>query len=328
MQRRTILNAGAASLASLLAGPAPAQVYPNRPVRWIVPYPAGGPTDGVARRLAELVGSELGQPIVIDNKSGAGGVLGTAEVVRAPGDGYTLGMAGPDALISGPLLVKSAGYDPRADLTRIMQVSYGQAVVFAHAKLGVSSLPALLEAAKARPGSVTYASWGPGSRPELLFKAIEMATGISFMAVPYRGLAPMLTDLLSGSVMVASLPAALAQQYQEKGIGTSLAVLGHARAPELPQLRTSLEQGMDLPIMNAQLWNMLFGPKSLAPEITQRWVAILRKVTASSAFEQSLKAMGQIPTPAMHSDRLEREFAAEHALITDLTHKIGYQPAG
>lgn len=328
MKRRTLLNAGAALASTTLVGQAWSQQgYPNRPVRWVVPYPAGGPTDGVARKLADLVSQEIGQPVLIDNKAGASGAIGTAEVVRAAPDGYTLGLAGPDALISTPLLIKSAGYDPRTDITRLMQVSYGQAVLFAHNKLGISSLNEMLALGKSKPGTVTYASWGPGSRPELLFKAIEMANGGSFMAVPYRGLAPMMQDLLSGNVMIASLPAALAMQYQEKGVGTSLGVLGQVRAAELPQLKTSQEQGVNLPIMDAQLWNMVFGPKGLPADIRQRWIAVLQKVSASPAFAQSLKVMGQIPTPTRHTEWLERDFAAEYTLMADLIQKAGYKPA-
>ena len=327
MKRRTLLSGGAALATASLAGQTWAQAYPNRPVRWVLPYPPGGPTDGVARKLAELVSQEIGQPVVIDNKVGAGGVIGTAEVVRAAPDGYTLGLVGPDPLTSGAILVKSAGYDPRTDITRLMQVSYGQAILFAHQKLGISSITELLALGKSKPGTVTYASWGPGSRPELMFKAIEFANGGSFVSVPYRGLAPMLTDLLSGTVMVASLPVSLAMQYQEKGIGTSLGVLGQVRAPEMPQLKTSQEQGVNLPIMDAQLWNLVFGPKGLPADIRQRWVTVLQKVTASPAFAQSLRAMGQIPTPTRHTEWLERDFAAEYAMIADLIQKAGYKPA-
>ena len=323
MKRRTIIEAGLASTALSLAGVARAQGYPNRFIRWVVPSPAGGPFDIVARKLAELVSAELHQPVVIDNKPGAGGAIGTAEVARAAPDGYTFGVAGTDALISAVLLLKNPGYDTRRDLSLLMQVSSGPQILVAHPKLGVSSLPELVAAAKARPDTISYVSWGPGSRPELIFMTLGRERGASMINVPYRGLSAAVQDLLEGRVQVAIIPVGMTLDY--RGKLNPRAVLGGERAAELPQLSTSREQGVDLPIMSAQMWTGIFAPRGLPSEIQQRWIEVLQKAIRSPSFGETLRVLGQSAI-GKHSEQFTREFGPEFELIAETIKRSGLTP--
>ncbi len=323
MQRRIFLQAGLAGTTCVATGRGFAQTYPSRPIRMIVPFAVGGPTDVLARRLAELAANEFGQPVVVDNKPGAGGAIGTAEVARAVPDGYTLGMAGPDALISTAVLLKSPGFDARADLSLIMNISAGRQILLVSGKSGISSFDDLLAKGRANPGTISYVSWGVGSRPDLLFKSIEGVTGAVFTSVQYRGLGAALQDLVSNNVQMAIVPVGMSVQYSEKGLARMVAVMGSDRAEELPAVKTTKEMGLDLPIMNALLWSALFGPKGLPPGIVQRWVAVLQKSMQSPGFEQFMKTFRQ-SVIGHHTEQFTREFAAEHALITDLTRKLGF----
>ncbi len=326
MNRRTILQAGLAGLASAILLPAFAQSYPSRPVRIIVPFAAAGPTDAVARKLADLIGREMGQTIIIDNKVGAGGAIGTAEVARAAPDGYTLGFSTPDSLISIASLVKSPGYDARTDLTMIMNISAGHQILVVSAKSGIKTLDELFALARSKPGGVSYVSWGPGSRPELQFRMLEPVVGTSFLSIPYKGLGPAMQDLVSNEVQIGIIPMGMATQYQQKGWLVPLVVLGSERAPDLPQVKTIKEYGINLPIMDAKIWNAFFGPKGLPPEVLQRWVTVLNKVTRGDAFQAFLKdVMGQTLI-GRQTDQFTRDFNEEYVLINDTMRKLGFTP--
>ncbi len=233
MKRREILASALSATAALASGGAFAQSYPSRPIRWVMPFPAGGPTDVIARKLAELAGPRIGQPIVVENKPGANGSIGIGEVVRAAPDGYTFGVAIPDALVSVASLVPSAGYDARTDLTPIMKVCHAQPVLIANSKLGVRDIAELLSAARRAPGTITCGTWGPGTFPHLAIESIASATGTRFVDVPYKGLAPALQDTLAGSVQLTVVPPTLAQQHQDKGTIRALGVCGTERSPFL-----------------------------------------------------------------------------------------------
>lgn len=327
MHRRTLIKTGIAGAASLVAPYAIAQLTTSRPVRLVVPFPAGGPADLISRKIADLIGSDFDRPIIVDNKPGAAGVISVHEVIRSEPDGSTLGVAGPDALIGGPLIVSSAKYDARTDITKIMQVSYAHQVIFAHNSVGVTNLTDLIAKAKARPESISAVSWGPGSRADLVFKVLESTYGAKLNLVPYRGIPQAMQDLMTGTVQVAHLPPNAVQQLLDKNAGAALAVLGRERAVDLPRVPTSIEQGVNLPLLNAQMWNMFYGPKNLPSDITNRWVEMLRKVTASEQFTKAMLAMSQVPMSGRYGETLEKEFTAEQALIVEVSRKIGLKPA-
>lgn len=326
MQRRSVLKAGIAMTSSTLITGVRAQTGSGRVVRVIVPFTAGGPADMIARKLADLMAPDVGRTIVVENKPGAAGVIAVQEVMRSDPDGSTLGLAGPDALISGPLIVNTAKYDARTDVVKLMQVSYAHQVIWAHSSVGATTLTELIARAKAQPGSIAAVSWGPGSRAELVFKSLETTYGIKFTNVPYRGIPQAMTDLAGGSVHLAHLPPNAALQLQDKGLGVAIAVLGADRAPELPKTLSSQEQGVNLPLLNARMWNMAFGPKNMPADVSRRWVEALRKATATDAFKDSMRTISQIPMTGKFGEVLDREFAAEAALVTEVTGQLNIKP--
>jgi tripartite-type tricarboxylate transporter receptor subunit TctC len=326
MKRRIFLQ-HSASAAAIVAAPVLAQSTSSRPVRWITPNAVGGPSDLISRRLADLLAPEIGQPVIVENRAGAGGVIAVQEVLRADPDGNTIGLAGPDALISGPMLVASAKYDALTDITKLMQISFAHQALWAHSSTGASTLPELLAFAKANPGAVAAVSWGTGSRAEIVVKALENMYGVKILTVPYRAIGQAMPDLIAGVVQVGHLPPSFAAQMEERGTGRTIAILGRERAPELPRVLSSVEQGINLPLLNAPMWNMAFGPKGMPQHIADRWVSVLRKVTASEVFIKNLRHMTQYPMPDRYGITLEREFAAEQAVIVEVTRNLGIKPS-
>jgi tripartite-type tricarboxylate transporter receptor subunit TctC len=325
MIRRRLLLSTASAAAVSLSGPARAQSYPSRPIRWVMPFPAGGPTDAIARKLADLLRPKLGQPIVVENKAGASGSIGTAEVVRAAPDGYTFAVAIPDALVSVASLVPTAGYDARTDLTPIMKICHAQPVLIANASLGVRTMSELLAAARKSPRSIALGSWGPGSFPHLLIKSIESASGTLFLDVPYKGLAPAMQDTLANTVQLTVVPPALASQLQDKGSVFALGVCGGERSPFLPQIATLREQGLDTPITRSTLWIGLVAPKNLPDSLVKRWTDVLSETVRTPEFEAFLRAGGQSLLATSGAD-FQRELAAEYADTNALIRSLGIRP--
>lgn len=326
--RRDLISyaAGAACAAALgRSGPARAQTYPGRPVTWIVPYPPGGPVDVIARRAAELLAPKLGQPVVVENKAGAAGAIGSAEIARSKPDGYTLGLATTDTLVSAMLLQKTPGYDSRRDLTLIGKLCYSQQLLVVPAKSGIHDLRSLVAAAKAKPGGIAFATWGPGSVPHLYMKSLEAAAGIELLDVAYRGLAPAVQDLLGGQIGVALVPPSVAVTYGQKGLINVISVSGGGRLKQLPQVATVQEQGFQAPMFDYTYWAALVGPRALPPEIGLLWRRLVLEVQAMPEFESSLIPLGMLP-----SGRVGSEFASdvrlEFELIGSLTRRLGIMP--
>lgn len=324
MKRRVLL-----SISMLLAGVcalpvASAQAtYPNRLVHLIVPAPPGGPLDNIARLLSDALGKDFGQPVVVVNRPGAGGVIGAAELARATPDGYTLGLGNADSLITGPILVPTAGYDPTRDFDLLSQVAYGRQTLVVHPDVKATTLPELMELARKEPGSVNFASYGPGSRPELIFADLADDSGVEFMSVPYRGFSPALQDLLANRVQVGLVPTSLAAEFQAKNMLRPIVVLGQDRDRSfLQDVTTSAEQGVHRPIMDTHMWVMLFAPRGLPPEVTARIDQAMEKLLADEEFSKRILSAGQYAMPGHAGETLAREFADEHTLITGIMGKL------
>jgi tripartite-type tricarboxylate transporter receptor subunit TctC len=324
MKRRTLLGAG---LAAMPLAPAWAQAYPAKPIRWINPFPAGSPTDAVTRKLAEMLAPRIGQPIVVENKPGANGSIGTGEVVRAAPDGYTFGVAIADSLISVATLLKNPGYDARKDLMPLAVFSVAQSVLFANRQSGIRSVADLIQQARANPGKISYGSWGQGTLPQLIMTSIERHAGVSFLHVPYKGLAPIMQDLLGNSVQLSVGPPALVAQFMEKGQVQPVAVMGPERTPFLPQVPTFAEQGLDLPYLRNIFWTGLIAPKGLPPELARRWVELIGAAVKTPEFEKFLAtgAGGQLPR-LKGPEEFARDLAAEWTLTNDIIRSLGISP--
>jgi len=243
--------------------------YPVKPITMIVPFPPGGVTDLVARELAKRLSDGLGQPVVVDNRAGAGGNIGTAALAKAQPDGYTLGVMTVSAMSIGPHIHKSLSFVPNKDFTPITNIVNTPGAVLAGIKTPYNSLQDLVKAAKAQPGKVTYASVGLGSLPHLIAEKLSFDAGIGMVHIPYKGAAPAMQDLLSG-VVELSFESSLTNTVANYNSGRLkvLATTGSKRVPILNNIPTVAESGY--PGFVAQGWFGFFGPAGLPPAITKR----------------------------------------------------------
>ena len=250
-----------------LAFAAPAlAAYPDRPVRIIVPYAPGGPADVTARLLAAKLQERLGQSFVIDNRSGAGGNIGTAAGAQAAPDGYTLTVITPAQIINTTLFAKP-GYELR-EFAPLALLNIAPALLLAHPKLGVNSVADVIAAAKAKPGAISFASQGTGVAPHLMMEMIKKSAGIDMVHVPYRGSAPALNDLVAGNVplmmdsMITGLP------HVRAGTLKGLAVSTAKRSSLAPDIPTVAEFG--IPGFEAFLWYGIVAPAQTPPTSCRR----------------------------------------------------------
>ncbi len=327
MKRRGLIQAGISTLPLAGAGAWAQQNYPNRVIRLINPFPAGGTTDVVGRKVAEMLSARLGQPVIVENKAGANGAIGTAEVARAPADGYTLGIAIADSVISVASLVKNPGYDVRKDLTPLFQVMEGQMVLFANRQLGVKNLQELFQAAKANPGKITFGSWGTGTAVHQIMVALERAAGVSFLHVPYKGAAPVFQDIVGNNINITAGPPVLVAQYVQKGYAQPLAVQGTSRSNLLPDVATYKEQGVDAPLLQTLPWIGLVAPKGLSAEVQKRLVNALNDACRSPEYEKFLTtSLGGARPMLKEPAQFARDIAAEFAMTNDLLRSMGVEP--
>lgn len=294
MERQLSRRSFMASLAgaSVLAGNRQvlANTWPSRPTNIVVPFPAGASTDVVARLLAERLRAELGQGFVVENKTGAGGNIAATSVVRATPDGYTLLFSSSGPLATNKLLYKTLSFDPLADFTPIALLGDVQGIVAVHPSLPVSSFAELVAYGKANPGKLTFGSPGFGLMGHITGELIQRKAGFQMTHVPYRGSAPLATDLLAGTVNVAIdfIPAYI--PHVKSGAIRGLAVTSDQRAPQLPEVPTLAEAG--LPDVNATGWFGLVGPKGLPEPVVTRLAAITRAYVESAEGRERLGTIG------------------------------------
>jgi tripartite-type tricarboxylate transporter receptor subunit TctC len=281
------LFAGASSL-SVAQTPA---AYPVKPITMIVPFPPGGVTDLVARELAKRLSDGLGQPVVVDNRAGAGGNIGTAVLAKAQPDGYTLGVMTVSAMSIGPHIHKSLSFVPAKDFTPITNIVNTPGAVLAGIKTPYNSLPDLVKAAKAQPGKISYASVGLGSLPHLIAEKLSFDAGIGMVHIPYKGAAPAMQDLLSG-VVELSFESSLTNTVANYNSGRLkvLATTGSKRVPILGNIPTVAESGY--PGFVAQGWFGFFGPAGLPPAITKRLNEIATNMLRDKAVVEKFDSLG------------------------------------
>jgi tripartite-type tricarboxylate transporter receptor subunit TctC len=250
------------------AGAACAATWPEKPVTWIVPFPAGGPADVFARPVAAHVGAEFGQSMLVDNRSGAGGTLGAAIVARAPADGYTL-LIGNTSHTYAPLIYPQAGFDILRDFAPVSAFArVQQALVVNPAVLPATDLRQFINLARKKPGTIDIASAGLGTVSHVAIELLETRMKISLHHIPYRGGAPALQDLLGGHVAAQFTPVATLLDYVRSGRLRVLAVAGRRREPMIPEVPTMQEAG--IPDFRAIAWVGLFAPKRTSTAVLER----------------------------------------------------------
>lgn len=273
----------------LATAPALAQEFPNRPIRVVVPFPAGGPNDIIARVVSKAVSESTGQPVVIDNRAGAGGVVGTEFVAKSPADGYTLAITSAGALVINRSL-QQMPYDTFRDLTLITQVAAVPELLVVHPSVPAKTLAELVALAKSQPGKLNFASTGNGGMPHLAGEMLRFSAGIEIVHIPYRGAAPAVTDVVGGQVqmMFADVPVLL--PHVQAGKLRALAVGSAERAAALPDLPTTTEAGFGQ--VRADNWYGLVGPGGIPAPVAAKILAEFRKAMGQREVIDSMKSQG------------------------------------
>jgi tripartite-type tricarboxylate transporter receptor subunit TctC len=261
-------------LAILSESTAAPQSYPNAPVKMIVPYPPGGPTDVVARVVGQKLSEQLGQQFIVDNRAGAGGNIGAEAVARSPADGYTLLVATTAHAINMSLF-KKLSYHTLKDFAPVSPLTHGPLVIVANPSLPVQNVRELIELAKSKPGELNFASSGNGQSTHLAGELFSAMAGVKMTHVPYKGSAPALTDVIGGQASLMFDTMLSAMPFVKTGKLKALAVTSAARSPAAPELPTVAESG--LPGYEAIAWNGLLAPAGTPKEVIAKLSAELKK---------------------------------------------------
>jgi len=305
-RRRFLLLVGLAITPAGLVRRASAQSYPSRPIRWVVPFPAGGTTDLIARLIAQHLTDRFGQPVVIDNKPGGGTNIAAQAVIGAPPDGYTLLFAVASNAINAAL-DKSLPFDFLRDVVPIAGVSELPLVLEVHPSVPATTLTDFIAHARANPGQINIASFGANTISHMAIELLRSATGIDLVHVPYRGGAPMMTDLLSGRVQagVDALPNSL--PHIQSGAARALAVFPLARSPVLPDVPTVAET---LPGVEVSTWTGMAAPRGTPPDVIERLSSEVDAALADPAVAAHFAEVGAAPlrlTPAAFAARIDQD---------------------
>jgi tripartite-type tricarboxylate transporter receptor subunit TctC len=325
MQRRSI--PGLIALALALACPLAVQAqaaFPSKQIRIVVPYPAGGASDFVARLVGERLAKSLGQPVVVDNKAGASGALGVGEVAKSAPDGYTIALTLGDSIINNVALFKSLPYDPQRDLTFLTQAVFSPAIVTANPDLPVRNLGEFAKLASQQKGKLSFGSWGIGGLGHIAGEALSQRLGADMIHVPQRGESLVMQDLLAKSVSIGFTSAGLARQHVQAGKVTPLAILGKERSKVLPNVPTMREQGFEDPIFDAAVWIAFVGPAKMPPAVSKRLVDEIRAIlaqpeVAAAIMDRGLEVMATTP------EQFQANYRAEYDVIMKKIRDIGIQ---
>ena len=315
MIRRNTLVLG---VLALLGTAAQAQAnYPNKPIRLLVPFAAGGTTDLIARIVAEPLGRELGQPVIVENKGGGGGSIGAAETARATPDGYNLGVATVSTTATNPAINPKIPYNVATDFTPIVNMAATPNVIAANTKLSFHDYKGMLAAIKKEPGKYSYASPGNGSIHHLMMEMFKLATQTDVVHVPYRGSGPALNDAVAGQVPLIfdNLPSAL-PFIKDKRL-TALVVAAPQRVPAMPDVPTFKEVGLES--VNRMAYYGIVGPKGLPKPIVDKINAATVKVLQDPAIRKRIEETGSIimaDTPEAFAKQMREELAVYKDVVT------------
>jgi tripartite-type tricarboxylate transporter receptor subunit TctC len=324
MDRRTFLAAGAAAAAlPALTVEVSAQVYPSRPIRIVVGYPAGGQADIIARTYGEYISRQLGQPVVVENKGGAGGILGAVEVKRSPPDGYTLMVTIAATMIQNRVMVKNLPYDPDKDFVLASLMTQIGLVMAASEKTGVSNLNEFVQYAK-KNDKVSLGSWALGSAAHLIAVELNKQYGLNIEPVHYRGEAPMWTDVGGQSLdaAVGSYNAAL--PVLQSGRGKALATTGLQRLPVLPDVATMVEQGASSKLYELRGFTCFAAPAGTPPDVIKKLSDVIVAGAADPKVRQTMDQFFLNP-PIPHGEA-QKLFAEQTPLFIEFLEGVGIRP--
>jgi tripartite-type tricarboxylate transporter receptor subunit TctC len=294
MRSRTSLFALIALAA--LSMPANAQDYPSKPITFMIPFPPGGSTTIVVRSISDKLGEVLGQQIIIDNRAGAGGTVGTKSLAKADPDGYTIGLGYSGTLAIGPNLYSNVGYDPRKDFTPIGRIGTAPNTMVVHPSFPAKTVAELIAYAKANPGKVNYGSAGVGTVSHVCGEYFATAAGIKIVHVPYKGTGPALTDLIGGHIPMAFAPIPATYTNAKSGNMRMLAVTSATRSTLAPEVPTIAESGV--PGFEAVLRYGIVAPAGTPRAIVEKLNKALNAVLNSDEVRKRLALEGAEPAPS------------------------------
>src|SRR5215467_10528534 len=323
MTRRTIVLAIMAALLFVdtppAVAPTTAQPYPSRPVKIIVPTPAGGPVDVMARLLANALPPVLGQNVIVENRAGAGNTLGSKVAAAADPDGYTLLVSAASGLIMSPMVYKSAGYDENS-FAPIAFIAETPQVLVAHPATPFNSVASLVAYAKANPGKLNYSTGGAGTLPHLTAELLKQLSGTDIVHVPYKGGGPALTDVVAGQIQMTFDTVGTSVQFIRDSRLKALAVSNPTRLAEMPDVPTMPELGY--PAINSGAWVAVLAPLGTPPAIIARLNQAANDALKSAAMRDPLGRLGAQPRGGTPDD-LARHMRAEHEKWGPIVARLG-----
>lgn len=308
--RRTLVAAVAAATVLLVTPHASAQTFPTRPITLVVPFAAGGGTDSIARDLAKIMADKLGQPVVVDNRGGAGGALGADSVAKAKADGHTL-MLATSTFATHAAVTPKLPFDPVKDFAPIAMIGRGPLLVVASKELGARTLAQAIATGKARPEGLNYCSAGEGSINHLAAEMFRQKTGLAMTHVPYKGSGPATMELLAGRIDLFFATVPTIQQYVKEGKVPALAVTGAKRSPLFPTLPTMAEAGV--PGFEVTTWWGVLAPAGTPPGVVDVLNRVVNEAVASGTVKSRLEQEGADLlrlSPAEFGQELTRELTS------------------
>lgn len=291
-----LLAAGSLLGATLVSAQGSASAYPVKPITLVVPATAGGLTDNLARAIADEMSKRMGQPILIDNKAGASGMVGTQAVARAAPDGYTVLFTGPTPVVNAPLMHKTMPYDVRRDLAFVTKVFSGQVLLSVNAKnVPATDVRSFVEWVRNNKGRINYGSHGDGTVGHFVGSSLSQSQKLDMVHVPYRGEAPMVQDLIGGQITSGVSSVGIALQHLETGKLRALAVIGDRRAADLPDVPTMAEAGFPEPEFNMSSWVGMFAPAGTPPAVLDKLQKEVKAALQVTGVKARLQVYGMYP---------------------------------
>lgn len=318
LRRREILAAG---LASMLPLAAQAQAWPSRPVTLVVPFPAGGSVDLIARLYADPLAKALGTAVVIDNRAGAGGSIASAQVARAKPDGYTLVASSQSSHLANPLTQPNPGYDPIKDFASISQLARSINVLLVNPAVPAKNFKEFVALVKSRPGELNFCSAGPGSMGQLNVELMKSQLQLNATHVPYRGGGPLVTALISNEVQFGLDNLAPFLPLIQSGKLRALAVAAPTRVAALPDIPTFAELGY--PVLNTTSWIGLAAPAKTPPEVVEALHKAVRSVADQPSMVEALQSRGSLPPEAQSPAQFTAMMSERLVVYGDLVKRAG-----